>query len=190
MTLLRRALPAALLALVLGGCGAAARSGAVADAPVPATTAPATTTGPAAETPLTVTTSTTAPQAPPTTSGPATSTSTPTTANPGGASADTGQPGGGGDEEPIRQPARFALAGADVTPASVAVAPFLAITLTVVGDQSAHAVKLVGTDVAFDVGAGRRVERRLPGLKAGVYTLSVDGGRAAASLVVGDSAGP
>jgi hypothetical protein len=188
VTLLRRVLLAALPVLALGGCGDAARSGAADDAPATTTTA-ATTAPPAPETTPTLTPKTTAPAA--TTSAPAPTTpSTPAAADPGGASADGAEAGDAGDEEPIRQPARFTLAGGDVTPASVSVAPFLAVALTVVGDGSAHTVKLVGTDVAFAVPASGRVERRLPGLKAGVYTLSVDGRRTAASLVVGDNAGP
>jgi len=111
--------------------------------------------------------------------------------DPGGASADEAGAGGVGDEEPIRQPARFTVDARDVRPASVTVAPFLAISLEVVNrDGTSHRVKLVGTDVAFVVPSGRTEQRRLPGLAAGMYTLAVDGGAAAASLVVGDEAGP
>jgi len=94
-------------------------------------------------------------------------------------------------EEAMRQSARFTVGVGDVRPASVTVAPFIAVTVAVVNaDQAVHRVKLVGTDVAFDVPPGTTEERSLPGLKAGMYTVSVDGGTAAASLVVGDEAAP
>lgn len=183
---------AAALALVLAGCGGSERPAAVRDVPstgassgaaVPTATATTSLPAPAGAGGSSGPTSGAGPQEPATTTGAA--------PDPGGASAEATQPGGAGDEEPIRQPARFTLAGADVRPGSIAVAPFLAVALTVVNqDAVSRAVRLVGTDVAFDVPAGGRVDRRLPGLKAGVYTLSVDGGNAVASLVVGDEAGP
>ena len=43
---------------------------------------------------------------------------------------------------------------------------------------------------AFEVGPRATATRVLPGLAAGVYTLAVDGGADAASLVVGDVAAP
>lgn len=177
--------------LGLGACGSGERAAEVTEVPSSTSTAAPTTststqaevtpaspppTGPTAETGATGPT-----KAPPATDAPST----------GGASADAAATGGAGDEEPIRQPARFELGSVSVTPASVAVAPFLAVELEVVNvDEGFHAVKLVGTDVAFTVQGGQTVTRRLPGLKAGMYTLSVDAGKQAASLVVGDQAGP
>jgi hypothetical protein len=125
----------------------------------------------------------------PATPEPADAPAAPADANPGGASAEGAGTGGAGDEDPIRQPARFALAEGAVRPASVRVAPFLTVALEVVGAAgSTHRVALIGTDVAFEVPAGKTVRRTLPGLAAGMYTLSVDDGADAASLVVGDEA--
>jgi hypothetical protein len=113
------------------------------------------------------------------------------TANPGGASAGEGGAGGAGDEEPIRQPATFTIGGGVVVPASVSVAPFLAVSLTVVNaDASAHRIRLSGTEVAFTVAPGKARTRVLAGLKAGRYALSVDSRADPAALVVGDTAGP
>jgi hypothetical protein len=208
---LRPALGALSVVLAVAGCGGpkppadasdaatgapaptAVPSAPTASAPTPTgPTGPlATTATPTTATPTTATPTTTASTSP-------ASTADPSAADAGGVSGDgTGlrgaeaRPGGAGDEEPIRQPAAFTLSAADVRPVSIAVAPFLAVALSVVNeDAAAHTVKLVGTDVSFRVPPGGRVERRLPGLKAGTYTVAVDGGKAAASLRVGDDAGP
>ena len=180
-----------LLACVaaLAGCGAEERSGEVRAPPTPTTGATPAPASPAA--PRTATPATEPPPTPtPDPVDPATATLAPepSEANPGGASADAA---GAGDEEPIRQPARFTIDAATVTPASVTVAPFLTVALEVANvDEAVHRVKLIGTDVAFALQPGQAEIRMLPGLKAGMYTLSVDGGATAAPLVVGDQAGP
>ncbi len=175
----RCALPVALLAaLAVAGCGASDRATDATQAPA---TAPAATTATTATAPATASAS----------SPPATTVAPPTTADPGGASADEAQPGGAGDEEPIRQPVSFVVGATAVEPGAVSVAPFLPVALTVINSQGvARSVRLVGAGVAFTVPAGGRVERRVPGMKAGTYTLAVDGGKVVASLVVGNDVGP
>lgn len=182
-------LTVASCALALGGCGGND------DATTSATvTAPAgVTSGP--------------PGAPDAPTGPSGATAPATEPAPGGASGTTasaappqapssaeatgpGRPGAG-DEEPIRQPVRFEVGGTDVTPATVSVAPFLAIELALVnvGDVALQ-VRLIGTDTTVSLPAGERRTRRLAGLRAGVYTLSVNDGAQVASLIAGDDVGP
>lgn len=185
-------LPACVAAL--GGCGAeersadvdglptktVPRSARVTRAPAPAATAPSGPTAP----PGAAAAAPGSPSADP--GGAAAGT---TGAGPGGASADSAG-AGAGDEEPISQPARFTVGAGTVQPASVTLAPFLAVAFAVVNlDSSAHQIKLVGTDVAFVVQPGGREERALAGLPAGMYTVAVDGGATAAGLVIGDGAG-
>ena len=186
----RRLLP--LVACVaLAACGAQEPAGEVRELPAPSTqaTAPAAAAdaAPPAAPPPSATTGTAEAPAPP--AVPEAAPGVP--ASPGGASAEGAGTGGAGDEEPIRQPARFTLAAGDVQPASVRVAPFLAVALEVVNDDAiAHRVRLVGTDVALSVAPGQSGRREVAGLAAGMYTLSVDGGGAASALVVGGDAAP
>ena len=169
--------------LLLAGCGGSERAATATVIP-PASTAEPTTVLPATSAAPTTPT-------PPPTAGTIETEATAPPPNPGGASTDEAQPGGAGDEEPIRQPATFTLGAAGLRPVSVSVAPFLAVALTVVNPGAEeHAVRLIGTPTAFAVPAGGRVTRRLAGLRAGTYTLAVDGGKDAASLVVGADVGP
>ncbi len=172
-------------------CGSEERAAEV--TPVPNTSTEASTPTATAAPPTTSTSASesAAPPAAAGTTGPAPAEPGEEPSNPGGASAEDANPGGAGDEEPIRQPARFEVGSVSVTPASVTVAPFLAVELEVVNvDEGFHELRLIGADVAFTLQGGQTERRRLPGLKAGMYTLSVDGGRDSASLVVGDEAGP
>ena len=98
--------------------------------------------------------------------------------------------GGAGDEKPIRQPATFTVGAGAVVPSSISVAPFLAVSLTVVNaDEAVHRIRLAGTGVAFEVAPGEAETRVLPGLKSGRYALGVDSRAAPAVLVVGGQAG-
>nr|MBA2347517.1 hypothetical protein [Solirubrobacterales bacterium] len=101
-----------------------------------------------------------------------------------------GEPGPG-DEEPIRQPASFEVGGEDVKPSSISVAPFLAVELKLenVG-PTPLIVRLVGTDTTIELTPGETQTRRLKGLKAGLYTLSVNDGAQVGTVVVGDDVGP
>lgn len=101
-----------------------------------------------------------------------------------------GQPGPG-DEEPIRQPASFEVGGEDVKPSSISVSPFLAIALKLenVG-TTPLIVRLVGTDATVELAPGQKKTRRLKGLKAGLYTLSVNDGAQVGTVVVGNDVGP
>lgn len=192
--MLRVAVLLSASALALGACGGGERAARVEPVAPSATSADAQgTSGQAGPAPA-------APAGPTGATGPAsgatgapaaptTPPASPADANPGGASADSAGTGGAGDEEPIRQAARFQLGSVTLEPASVRVAPFLGVRLVVVNvDEGVHHVELVGTDTAFDVQGGQTARRTLPGLEAGMYTLSVDGGKQAASVVAGDEA--
>ncbi len=171
---LRRA-PLVLLAACLFGLSACGGD----DDPRETTAAPASTgaTGPTAEASTGAAEVPSEPAPPPTTTQPAEPT-------------EPGAPGPG-DEEPIRQPVFFKVGGEDVEPGSVSVSPFLTIELKLqnVGSTSLI-VRLVGTDTTIELPAGETRTKRLEGLKAGLYTLSVNDGAQVATVVVGDDVGP
>ena len=120
------ALPAGALAGCGGGDGAGAS--AAAPAPAPARTAPATDHRPRRPT------------------APAPTATAPATADPAGHAHDRRRlagdaPGGAGDEQPIRVPAAFSLAGDQVTPGKVTVPAFLSVELAFkAADGRAHEV--------------------------------------------------
>jgi hypothetical protein len=98
---------------------------------------------------------------------------------------------GAGDEKPIRQPVRFEVGGANVTPSSASVAPFLAIELELVNKGStAVLVRLIGTDTIVQLAPGATATKQIAGLKQGLYTLSVNDGAQVGSIVVGGNVGP
>lgn len=179
---LRRA-PLALLAaclLGLAACGGGDAGETTAAAPPPTGT-----TGPTAQADTGPTGTTEAPpqaSEPPEATDPATATLVEPTEP---------EPPGSGDEEPIRQPVAFEIGGEDVKPGSISVAPFLAIELKLENVSSMPLiVRLVGTDTMIEVAAGETTTRRLEGLKAGLYTLSVNDGAQVGTVVVGDDVGP
>lgn len=87
-------------------------------------------------------------------------------------------PGGAGDEEAIRVPARFALEGGRLTPTSRQVPAFLNIAVTVENrDASAHRLE-VG-DRGAQLPAGRTITLSVPGRAATELPVLVDGSRAA-----------
>ncbi len=179
----RRRAPLVLLAaclLGLGACGGNDEGETTAAVP-----APTTTTGPTApaSTGPTGTTGTPAEPEPQKT----TSTAPPT---PPTEPTEPGTPGPG-DEEPIRQPVAFEVGGEDVKPGSISVSPFLTIELKLenVG-PTPLVVRLVGTDTTIELAAGETKTKRLEGLKAGLYTLSVNDGAQVGTIVVGDDVGP
>lgn len=170
-------------ALALAACG----GGGEASTGAPATSTPAaatSATGPTAPTGVSgPTASVPAPEPQPSsTSAPATTTPKP---------PDDPKGAGAGDEEPIRQPVRFEVGGADVKPSSVSVEPFLTIELELVNQGStALLVRLVGTDTTIQLAPGATATRRIAGLKKGLYTLSVNDGAQVGSIIVGDNVGP
>jgi hypothetical protein len=177
---------AAVLAVAAGGCGddgaatvaeqaTSAPAAATATAAVPTTTTPATAT-PTATTPATTGTAPTA-----TTGVP-----------PGGDGAGEDQPGGAGDEEPIRVPAAFRVQGATITPRQITVPAFLpvALAVTAVGDRRRVTVDAPGAGT-LDVAAGGTARRMLDGLKPGDYPIVAEGGgRATLHVTPGGDAGP
>jgi hypothetical protein len=172
------ALLLAVLALGLAACGGdEASSGSAPSAtpdPSPVPTATATATATATETPTA-----SAPSAP-----------TPPADAP---ASGEDQAGGGGDESEARVPVDLRV-GPDggVSPPEVSVPAFLALDLRVRnGTAGTIAVTVEGSDPAgpFQVGAGKTGTRRLAGMKAGRYAITVSGaGRA--TLVVGAEPGP
>ena len=175
-----RAAPAAAFAAALLGGAPLAGCGAD-DEPDRITTQ-------AAPRPTTVTTAT----APATTMPPAaTATARATTAQaPRTAPGEEGQ-GGGGDEEPIRVPATFAVRGTRIEPSQVTVPAFLRVQVTAASaDHRDHTVQVAaGRRVVLRVPAGGRASGTVPGLRPGSYPVTVDGRRAGA-IVSGGEPGP
>jgi len=102
------------------------------------------------------------------------------------------QPGGAGDEEPIRVPAGFGVRAGKLAPPVVTVPAFLAVRVEVAStDGRRHTVVLeaAGRHV-LRVPAGGRDSVLLDGLKPGRYRLELDGGKASAALVAGGEPGP
>ncbi|MDW5598904.1 hypothetical protein VSS74_31385 [Conexibacter stalactiti] len=140
---------------------------------------PATTTGPVASTP-----DATPPPPPTVTDIPTSTVPSPPTTTP-----TPQEEQGGGGEQAIRVPAVFALRGGRLTPPRITVPARLAIELSVSSD-AAHAVELMTPEPqTLEVAAGATESLRMPGLRAGSYTITVDG-QEAGELIVGGEAGP
>ncbi|HEU4974982.1 MAG TPA: hypothetical protein VFT50_07805 [Baekduia sp.] len=186
---LAAALAGAALLAAAAGCGgddstvaqpaASAPSAATATAPAgaPTTTtetpgASATTTTPAATTPAGTTTAPTA-----------------TTGLPTGGED---QPGGAGDEEPIRVPAAFRVEGGEIVPRRITLPAFLPVALAITAVGGRHQVTVEAGDVGtLDVAEGGTARRTLDGLKPGDYAIVADsGGRATLHVTPGGDAGP
>ncbi|HST42893.1 MAG TPA: hypothetical protein VLK58_25440 [Conexibacter sp.] len=176
-----RQIPLAALAAaaLLAGCGDD-DGGTPTTAAVQATQQPpATTTGPVASIP-----DATPPPPPTVTDVPTSTVPPPPTTTP----TPQEQQGGGG-EEAIRVPAVFAIAAGRLTPPQITVPARLAIELSVSSD-AAHTVELMAPGARpLEVAAGATASQRMPGLRAGSYTITVDG-QEAGELVVGGEAGP
>jgi hypothetical protein len=112
----------------------------------------------------------------------ATATPTPTT-NP------EDQPGGAGDEEPVRVPVEFTVRDRGITPPQVAVPAFLGLEL-VINNELADpiTVTLEGAE-PFEVGPGETGRKRLPGRRKGQYVVDF-GAPGQALLVTGAEPGP
>jgi hypothetical protein len=99
------------------------------------------------------------------------------------------QPGGAGDEEPIRVPVWFTITDAGIDPDQVAIPAFLAIELTVINKTGQQVVVRLEGAEPMTVAAGRTARARLEGRKKGSYV--VDAGQAGqALLVTGAKPGP
>ena len=99
------------------------------------------------------------------------------------------QPGGAGDEEPIRVPATITFREGGIAPSVVAVPEFLTIELSGMSkDGAPHRLNFRGTVV--DVPADGRASVRLEGLRAGRYGVEVDGEPGAVTIVSGAEPGP
>jgi hypothetical protein len=164
---LRLALPVLLVAAVLVGCGGD-------DAEQ--TAAPTATAPPAATETATATPTETATPA-------ETATPTPEPENP------EDQPGGAGDEEPVRVPVEFTVRDRGISPPQVAVPAFLGIEL-IVNNELADPieVRLEGAE-PMQVGPGETGRARLAGRRKGQYVIDF-GVAGQALLLTGAEPGP
>jgi hypothetical protein len=120
----------------------------------------------------------------PTATATATATATPTaTANP------EDQPGGAGDEEPIRVPVEFTVRDRGITPPQVAVPAFFGLELVVNNELSDPIeVTLEGAE-PLSVGPGETGRKQLPGRRKGQYVVDF-GAAGQALLITGAKPGP
>jgi hypothetical protein len=129
-------------------------------------------------------------EAVPTTATPSVTATTPSTTP----TATTGEPGGAGagDEEPIRTPATFLIGPDGISPATVTVAAFLAIDVTLTSKTGPHKVTIDAPGGGtVDVAAGGTRHVLLGGLKPGDYPITTDAGaRATLHVVSGGAPGP
>jgi hypothetical protein len=93
------------------------------------------------------------------------------------------QPGGAGDEQPLRVPIRLTVREASVEPLRLEAPAFLGLALTV-RNASAEQRRVRLADVSLTVPPGATRTQELAGLRPGTY--EVDAGRAGiATLVIG-----
>ena len=157
-----RYLPVLLVVAALAGCG---------DDDQDQTAAPAPTATPTASPTATATPS-------------ATPTATPTpTANP------EDQPGGAGDEEPIRVPVEFTVRDRGITPPQVAVPAFLGLELIVRNELTDPVVARLEGVEPMTVGPGQTGHMRLAGRRKGQYVVDF-GDAGQALLITGAEPGP
>jgi hypothetical protein len=165
---MRAALLVLVFAVALVGCGGDDAEQTAA----PTATPPPTAT----ETPTATMTAT------PTATATATATPTPS-ANP------EDQPGGAGDEEPVRVPVEFTVRDRGITPPQVAVPAFLGLEL-IVNNQLADPIEvtLEGSE-PLSVGPGETGRMRLQGRRKGQYVVDF-GAAGQALLITGAEPGP
>ena len=113
----------------------------------------------------------------------ATPTSTPSAENP------EDQPGGAGDEEPVRVPVEFTVRDRGISPPQVAVPAFLGLELIVHnGLADPLVVRLEGAE-PMTVGPGETGRARLEGRRKGQYLIDF-GAAGQALLITGAEPGP
>jgi hypothetical protein len=133
-------------------------------------------------------TETATPTAAPTETATPTPTPTPTpTATPTENPED--QPGGAGDEEPVRVPVEFTVRDRGITPPQVAVPAFFGLEL-IVNNELADPIEvtLEGAE-PMTVGPGETGHMRLPGRRKGQYVIDF-GVAGQALLITGAKPGP
>jgi hypothetical protein len=165
----RLVLALVIVVAALAGCGGDDDSQTSATPPPP----PSAATETATATPTATATSTPSP----------TATEAPTPENP------EDQPGGAGDEEPVRVPVEFIVRDRGISPPQVAVPAFLGIELIVHNETGARlVVRLEGAE-PLTVGPGETGRSRLEGRKKGQYVVDF-GDAGQALLITGAKPGP
>jgi hypothetical protein len=159
--------------LGLAGCGGGGGNSGTTSASSSVPTTPATTPPPA-----TVTTPTQTTPAP-------TTTPTQTSTSP------EDQPGGAGDETPISTQALFTGKGGDITPATIRVAPFIAVNVVLhSADGGEYEIEVAHHELKVD-GSHPTAMLKLSGLRAGKrYTLDVSGAPETLAIVANAEPGP
>ena len=99
------------------------------------------------------------------------------------------QPGGAGDEEPIRVPVEFTVRDRGISPPQVAVPAFLGLELIVHNDLADPVVARLEDVEPMTVGPGQTGRMRLAGRRKGQYVVDF-GDAGQALLVTGAEPGP
>jgi hypothetical protein len=99
------------------------------------------------------------------------------------------QPGGAGDEEPIRVPVEFTVRDRGISPPQVAVPAFLGIELVVHNELSDPVVARLEGVEPMTVGPGQTGRMRLAGRRKGQYVIDF-GDVGQALLITGAEPGP
>jgi hypothetical protein len=128
-------------------------------------------------------TDTATPSPTPTSTPSPTATDAPTPENP------EDQPGGAGDEEPIRVPVEFTVRDGAIKPPQVAVPAFLGIELIVHNETSGPVVARLEGATPLTVGPGETGRARIEGRKKGQYVVDF-GDAGSALLITGAKPGP
>ena len=125
----------------------------------------------------------------PTPTGTPTPTATPTPTSTPSAENPEDQPGGAGDEEPVRVPVEFRVRDRGISPPQVAVPAFLGLELIVHnGLADPLVVRLEGAE-PMTVGPGETGRARLEGRRKGQYVIDF-GAAGQALLITGAEPGP
>jgi hypothetical protein len=101
------------------------------------------------------------------------------------------QPGGAGDEQPITTRAEFTGKGGDITPATIRVPPFIAVTVVLrSADGDSYAIEVAHHELKVD-GSKPTTSVQLSGLRAGKrYAVDVSGAPERLSIVANAEPGP
>jgi ABC-type uncharacterized transport system auxiliary subunit len=148
-------------------------------------------TGPGTTNPTASAPDATAPPTDATQPGTAPTTTPPATTTPPTETQPSGDTGGGGEQQ-VRVPASFVVTQSGrLTPPTITVPPFLAVEISVRSDDGRPHRLVLQTPQphALQVAASKRAAVRIAGLRAGRYTVTLDGRRAGA-LVAGGEVGP
>jgi hypothetical protein len=95
------------------------------------------------------------------------------------------------DEQQVRVPATFTITASGLRPRTITVPPFLAVELAAIAADGHDHTLTLATDppTTLTLQGGTSAGKRIRGLRAGRYAVTLDG-HAAGALVAGGEVGP